>query len=180
MTTMTQTHSTSPARATSHRALLLASLLLALPACFQITEYDYEGQNFEFAIDADVPEGEYTTADFVTGTIVLDQPLESNLGAEDDLVDIGDRIVMYEFEDGRLRFDEDDSAISVAVATDAGGNIVFWSISVSDRDGNDFRLISTRNDADATSDVGQIALDLVGTDFAFNSNDPGDWIRVED
>lgn len=141
--------------------------------------YEYEGNTFDIVFGDDPPAGEYVEdVDRVTAMFVLDEPLEPNLGGSDptDLVDIRDRVLMYEFSDGRRNLNETDSNLSVAlVATDAQGDIIFWEFLIGD--GSNGSIYTANNDF--PEDLGVI-VDPASNKFDVGRapNNPGEWVQL--
>jgi hypothetical protein len=133
-------------------AILLAAILLPVPALADTLTYTYTGNDF-----TTVYRGAFTTSDAVTGSFNIASPLAANLQFQP----IYSSLLSFSFSDGLSTIDSTQSFGATPifdVATDAGGNITQWDIDLVSGDylGDYVSEISTFNEGGG-GDTGRTA-----------------------
>lgn len=136
------------------------------------TVYSYIGSPFD---SADPP---YSTGDRITGEISFPIPIKPSL----PLTDVSGSLADFSFTDGQQTRTLANSVIcSFEVATDAGGNITDWAISVREApvpaagDPQQIMDIFTSADTTGIGPAGATACDSITLNVAAQANSGGSW-----
>lgn len=160
-----------------HSAFALAAVFGMASQASAIAIYTYTGNNFDTIGDSFPPSGSYTTADSVSGSITMANPIGPNQTG----VSLNPNLISYSFTDGRTAI-TDASPTSTesfqSIDTDASGNIIGWRIELRIFPVNPsamrFRILTFNSGA--VDDLGNILQSSTGpTDFGSVSGNAGTW-----
>ena len=162
------------------RLLFLSALLLVLPMPLladTLYTYTYTGNNFNLGSHAGVsdlplPQGPFTSSDFVSGYFKVAAPLAPNLSQSSPTV------LAFDFTNGVSSGVLGTTVYGVTVWTDGSGNITYWQLGF----GNSSGTMSSNNYLQMYSDghIGAIQEDqgAAGGYKAYVMNDPGTWTEA--